>query len=56
MPKHKFTDIITLGSGHSLIMGHMPGKVTLAQVGNKQVMEKKDTSSLGLFDNSTPNY
>ena len=49
-------DSITLSSAHSMIMGNKPSKITLEMVGKKQELEKKDVTSLGLFDNSTPNY
>lgn len=50
-------DSIILAAGHSAIIGHVPeGKFTLKDVGAKQVLEQKDIASLGLFDNSTPNY
>jgi len=50
-------DFITMGCGHSNIIGHVPeGKFSLGDVGAKQVLEQKDVASLGLFDSSTPNY
>ena len=50
------TGIITLDSGHSLILGHKPNKLTLAQVAEKVSTEKQESANLGLFDSSTPNY
>ena len=50
------TGVITLDSGHSLILGHKPDKLTMDQIAEKISTEKQDTANLGLFDSSTPNY
>jgi len=50
-------DVIHLGSGHSLIIGHLPEKFKLAQVINKvKEHNQQDIVHLGLFDASQPNY
>jgi hypothetical protein len=54
MPKEMMTAVI--GCGHSLILAHTPLKLHPEDVGKKQTLEKKDTSSFGLFDTSTPNF
>jgi len=55
---HKFNEVdsVTLGSGHSILLGHKPSKLPLVEVGKKLALEKQDTNSLGLFDSSSPNY
>lgn len=53
-------DIICLASGHSMIMGNMPGKLNLAQVSDKIAKDiaggHVDNQKFGLFDSSQPNY
>jgi hypothetical protein len=50
------TGTIRLDYGHALILGHKPDNLKLEEVGDKQEKERLDIQSLGLFDNSTPNY
>ena len=50
------TGTVILNSGHALILGHKPDKLSLEQISEKILTERQEVQSLGLFDNSTPNY
>jgi len=57
MKEEKYIDQITLTSGHTLIMGHVPlSKLRMDQIHRKLENNPQDLSQFGLFDNSTPNY
>jgi len=50
------TGTITLNSGHALILGNKPEKLSMDQIAEKLSIEKQDTVNLGLFDTAAPNY
>lgn len=54
---NNMTGELNLSSAHSIIMGHLPVKVTAEQV-SKQLEEDSNASveSLGLWEQATPNY
>lgn len=54
--ENTYIDKIILGGSHSLIIGHKPDKITLAQVAKKMEIEKQDISQNGFFDSSAPNF
>lgn len=55
--KSRNEESVKLIAGHSMILGHLPGKLNLSNVSNKLSTElKQDLLSFGLFDSSSPNY
>jgi len=56
LDKKNKTGVITLNYGHALILGHKPDTLGLSQINEKIATERQEIASLGLFDNSTPNY
>jgi hypothetical protein len=56
MAKGIFYDTIRLCGGHSLIMGHRPVKLSMADISKKLEEDPQEICQFGLFDVATPNY
>jgi hypothetical protein len=52
----KFHDKITLGFSQSLMIGHRPENLTIAQVGDNKVSKDLEIEKFGLFEVATPNF
>lgn len=47
---------ICLGSPHSLIIGHYPEGWDMKMIGERFAAERKDVTSMGFWDNASPNF
>ena len=50
------TGVISLGSSHSLILGHKPDVLDHKRICDKLASERKSMMNFGLFDTASPNY
>jgi len=56
MKEKIFTETVTFGSAHSLILGHKPEGISMEQLYHKMEEDEHEIQKFGLFERATPNY
>lgn len=52
----QYEGIINLRSGHSVLVGNIPTKITTKDLAEREIFGNNDMEKFGFFETSTPNY